>query len=35
MGGSVGELIVLSAVWLVAIVAVFTPLAIRQYSKLT
>lgn len=35
MGGSVEELIVLSTVWLVAMVAAFTPLAIRLYSKLT
>jgi ABC-2 type transport system permease protein/oleandomycin transport system permease protein len=35
MGGSVEELIVLSVVWIAAIVAVFTPLAIRLYSKLT
>jgi ABC transporter DrrB family efflux protein len=35
MGGSVEELIVLSTIWLVALVAVFTPLSIRLYSKLT
>jgi len=35
MGGSVEELIVLSVVWIAVIVAVFTPLAIRLYSKLT
>lgn len=35
MGGSVEELIVLSVVWIAGIVAVFTPLAIRLYSKLT
>ena len=35
MGGSVEELIVLSAVWIVGIVAVFMPLSIRLYSKLT
>jgi ABC-2 type transport system permease protein/oleandomycin transport system permease protein len=35
MGGSVEELIVLSAVWIVGILAVFMPLSIRLYSKLT
>ncbi|HZB78270.1 MAG TPA: ABC transporter permease [Actinomycetota bacterium] len=35
MGGSVEELIVLSVVWIVGILAVFMPLSIRLYSKLT
>jgi ABC-2 type transport system permease protein/oleandomycin transport system permease protein len=35
MGGSVEELIVLSTVWIVGVLAVFTPLSIRLYSKLT
>jgi ABC transporter DrrB family efflux protein len=35
MGGSIEELIVLSLVWIVGIVAVFMPLSIRLYSKLT
>jgi ABC transporter DrrB family efflux protein len=35
MGGSVEELIVLSTVWIVGILAVFMPLSIRLYSKLT
>ncbi len=35
MGGSVEELIVLSVVWIVGIVALFMPLSIRLYSKLT
>jgi ABC transporter DrrB family efflux protein len=33
--GSIEELIVLSVVWIVGIVAVFMPLSIRLYSKLT
>jgi ABC-2 type transport system permease protein len=35
MGGSVEQLMVYSAIWLVATVAVFMPLSIRLYSKLT
>jgi ABC transporter DrrB family efflux protein len=35
MGGTVEELIVLSTVWIVGILAVFMPLSIRLYSKLT
>jgi ABC-2 type transport system permease protein len=35
MGGSVEELIVYSTIWLVVTIAVFTPLSIRLYSKLT
>jgi len=35
MGGSVGELIVLSALWIGIFLAIFTPLSIRLYSKLT
>jgi ABC-2 type transport system permease protein len=35
MGGSVEELIVLSVVWIVGILAIFMPLSIRLYSKLT
>lgn len=35
MGGSVEELIVLSAVWIGVLLAIFMPLSIRQYSKLT
>jgi len=35
MGGSVTELIVLSAVWIGAFLLVFMPLSIRLYSKLT
>jgi ABC transporter DrrB family efflux protein len=35
MGGSVEELIVLSAVWIGVILAIFMPLSIRLYSKLT
>jgi ABC-2 type transport system permease protein/oleandomycin transport system permease protein len=35
MGGSVEELIVLSAAWIVVLLAIFMPLSIRLYSKLT
>jgi ABC transporter DrrB family efflux protein len=35
MGGSVEELIVLSAVWIGVLLAIFMPLSIRLYSKLT
>jgi ABC-2 type transport system permease protein/oleandomycin transport system permease protein len=35
MGGTVEQLILYSAIWLVVTVAVFTPLSIRLYSKLT
>jgi ABC-2 type transport system permease protein len=35
MGGSVTELIILSAVWIVGFLVVFMPLSIRLYSKLT
>jgi hypothetical protein len=35
MGGSVEELIVLSAVWVGVFLAIFMPLSIRLYSKLT
>ena len=35
MGGSVEELIVLSAVWIGVFLAIFMPLSIRLYSKLT
>jgi ABC transporter DrrB family efflux protein len=35
MGGSVEQLIVLSAVWIGVILAIFMPLSIRLYSKLT
>jgi ABC transporter DrrB family efflux protein len=35
MGGSVEELIVLSAVWIGIFLAIFMPLSIRLYSKLT
>jgi ABC-2 type transport system permease protein/oleandomycin transport system permease protein len=35
MGGSVEQLMVYSAIWLVATLAVFMPLSIRLYSKLT
>jgi ABC-2 type transport system permease protein/oleandomycin transport system permease protein len=35
MGGSVEELIVLSTVWIGVILAIFMPLSIRLYSKLT
>jgi ABC transporter DrrB family efflux protein len=35
MGGSVEELILLSAIWIAVILAIFMPLSIRLYSKLT
>jgi ABC-2 type transport system permease protein/oleandomycin transport system permease protein len=35
MGGSVEELIVLSAIWIGVLLAIFMPLSIRLYSKLT
>jgi len=35
MGGTVEELILLSVAWIVVILAVFMPLSIRLYSKLT
>jgi ABC transporter DrrB family efflux protein len=35
MGGSVEALVVLSAVWILALLAIFMPLSIRLYSKLT
>jgi ABC transporter DrrB family efflux protein len=35
MGGSVEDLILLSAVWILALLAIFMPLSIRLYSKLT
>lgn len=35
MGGSVEELILLSAAWIAVILAIFMPLSIRLYSKLT
>jgi ABC transporter DrrB family efflux protein len=35
MGGSVEELIVISAVWIIGLLAIFMPLSIRLYSKLT
>jgi ABC transporter DrrB family efflux protein len=35
MGGSVEELMVLSAVWIGVLLAIFMPLSIRLYSKLT
>ena len=35
MGGSVEQLIVLSAVWIGVLLAIFMPLSIRLYSKLT
>jgi ABC transporter DrrB family efflux protein len=35
MGGTVEELILLSAAWIVGILAVFMPLSIRLYNKLT
>jgi ABC transporter DrrB family efflux protein len=35
MGGSVEELIVFSAVWIIGLLAIFMPLSIRLYSKLT
>jgi ABC transporter DrrB family efflux protein len=35
MGGSVTELILLSGVWILVILAIFMPLSIRLYSKLT
>jgi hypothetical protein len=35
MGGSVEELIVFSGVWIGVILAIFMPLSIRLYSKLT
>lgn len=35
MGGSVEELILLSAAWIAGILAIFVPLSIRLYSKLT
>jgi ABC transporter DrrB family efflux protein len=35
MGGSVEELIILSTAWIVGLLAIFIPLSIRLYSKLT
>jgi ABC-2 type transport system permease protein len=35
MGGSVEELILLSAIWIGVLLAIFMPLSIRLYSKLT
>ena len=35
MGGTAEQLIVWSALWIIGIVAVFMPLSIRLYSKLT
>jgi ABC transporter DrrB family efflux protein len=35
MGGSVGELILFSGVWIGVLLAIFMPLSIRLYSKLT
>jgi ABC-2 type transport system permease protein/oleandomycin transport system permease protein len=35
MGGTVEELILLSAAWIIGLLAIFTPLSIRLYNKLT
>jgi len=35
MGGTPTELIVYSTVWIVVLLAIFQPLSIRLYSKLT
>jgi hypothetical protein len=35
MGGAAEELMLISAAWIVLILAVFMPLSIRLYSKLT
>jgi ABC transporter DrrB family efflux protein len=35
MGGSLEQLIIWSAIWILALLAVFMPLSIRLYSKLT
>ncbi len=35
MGGSVEHLILWSTIWIVVLLAIFMPLSIRLYSKLT
>ena len=35
MGGTATELILISAAWIIGILAVFIPLSIRLYNKLT